>query len=186
MPLVPKYVVDGGGLPQSAEALLTPTNMTGGQDATLNPPGFVAGGCPYHHQRGHLIGNNLGGKDDLRNLVTLTDGTNHPYMFAIERIVKNIVIKTQQNYKYKVEVMYDEYSPTPNHTGYGALGNPYCQSPCPSHLFVGLTRVSDNFQMLGDANTLAAYPERVWRRLRRTDSGAPARAANRFDLPQQE
>jgi hypothetical protein len=65
----------------SAVASLTSTNMTGGSgpDGSILPPGWGGGSCPTHHNRGHLIGNKLGGPgNEKKNLVTLTAGTNHP------------------------------------------------------------------------------------------------------------
>jgi hypothetical protein len=67
MPLTPEYKsialnVNGTSVtvPLWAKAILTSTNMTGGSgpSQSIYPPGFVSGGCPQHHQRGHLIGNN--------------------------------------------------------------------------------------------------------------------------------
>ncbi|MEB3281962.1 MAG: DNA/RNA non-specific endonuclease [Lyngbya sp.] len=52
----------------------------------------VGAGHPYHHQRGHLIGRQLGGDgNDVRNLVGLSDGTNAPLMADIEGHVRDIL-----------------------------------------------------------------------------------------------
>ena len=41
MPIIPIYMPsDGSSAPESAPAVLIQYNMTGGQDASLNPPGF--------------------------------------------------------------------------------------------------------------------------------------------------
>lgn len=52
----------------------------------------VGAGHPYHHERGHLIGRQLGGDGgDVNNLVGLSDGTNAPLMADIEGEVRDIL-----------------------------------------------------------------------------------------------
>lgn len=62
-----------------------------GGAAGANPPGWAGGAHPHHHQRGHLIGNQFGGAGTINNLVTLTDGTNHPGMTNRENPLANYV-----------------------------------------------------------------------------------------------
>ncbi|MCK8504078.1 DNA/RNA non-specific endonuclease [Myxococcus fulvus] len=82
---------DALGRPQGAFALITPADIGTGTPAnqSIRPPGFVSGNHPDHHQRGHLIGNQLGGDGNHpMNLVTITGGTNHPHMEALEARVR--------------------------------------------------------------------------------------------------
>ncbi|MGE5278314.1 MAG: DNA/RNA non-specific endonuclease, partial [Acidobacteriota bacterium] len=82
---------DGLGRPTGATAVITPADISTGTEAnsTIRPPGFEGGNHPFHHERGHLIGNQLGGDgNDPRNLVTLTGGTNHPHMESLEAQVR--------------------------------------------------------------------------------------------------
>ena len=150
MPLAPEYKsttisVNGVSVtvPLYAKAKLTSTNMTGGSgpDQSLLPPGFVSGMCPQHHQRGHLIGNKLGGSGtDLRNLVTLTEGTNHPIMYEYEAMVYDYVKKNPGiEFIYQVTAQYEpsRYLPVqvaPGGATTGAANNPYCPMPCPESL----------------------------------------------------
>lgn len=82
---------DALGRPQGASALITPADIGTGTAAnhSIRPPGFEHGNHPYHHQRGHLIGNQLGGDGNHPlNLVTITGGTNHPHMERLEAQVR--------------------------------------------------------------------------------------------------
>ena len=136
----------------SNTALLTHNNMTGGSGPSnsINPAGFVSGDCPHHHQRGHLIGNKLGGSGQtINNLVTLTEGTNHPFMYEYEEaIYLHVKNRIGDTFVYQVEAFYDESQYTnvekpipagasPGST-FGAAGNPYCDFPCPSHILITL------------------------------------------------
>lgn len=152
MPINPSYsnaTVSFNGtnwiVPHIAEAILTSTNMTGGSgpDSSIYPPGFVTGLCPHHHQRGHLIGKQLGGSGrDPRNLVTLTEGSNHPFMYEYELLVYNHVKNNPNvNFTYRVTAQYDinKYyaaPPAPGGATAGALSNPYCPPPCPESLVI--------------------------------------------------
>jgi hypothetical protein len=126
-------------------ASLTSTNMTGGTGPEgYDPPGFVSNpqpGCPHHHQRGHLVGNKLGGRGIEGNLVTLTNGSNHPVMYEFEAWVYEYVkSKPGQTFYYEVQPRYrsGEYTVTPNlpMAIAGASGNPYCPFPCPESLLI--------------------------------------------------
>jgi hypothetical protein len=150
MPLTPEYQsitlnVNGASVvvPWKAKATLTSKNMTGGSGPSqaIHPPGFQSGSCPHHHQRGHLIGNKLGGSGtDARNLVTLTEGTNHPVMYEFEALVYQTVTKHAGiNFVYEVTAQYDpsRYLPAQTAVGgasHGAANNPYCPMPCPESL----------------------------------------------------
>jgi len=132
----------------SVTALLRHDNMnTGsGPNPNLRPLGFVRGDCPHHHQRGHMIGNNLGGSGQtLENLVTLTEGTNHPFMYEYEESVRKYVGSHMgSSFVYEVQAVYDEGKylrverPVPQNavagSTHGACGNPYCDFPCPAEL----------------------------------------------------
>ncbi|MBD9562864.1 DNA/RNA non-specific endonuclease [Pseudomonas sp. PDM09] len=150
MPIIPEYKatsinVNGSSVtvPLYAKAILTSNNMSGGSgpDQSLHPPGFISGSCPQHHQRGHLIGNQLGGSGtDLRNLVTLTEGTNHPIMYEYELMVyKHVKANPGINFIYQVTAQYDPSryltaQVAPGGSTSGAANNPYCPMPCPESL----------------------------------------------------
>ena len=139
----------------SNTALLTHNNMIGGTgpNSAITPPGFVGGDCPHHHQRGHLIGNKLGGTgDSINNLVTLTEGTNHPFMYEYEQAIY-MYVRTNLNttFIYQVEAHYDENKyervqrAVPlSGSNFGAAGNPYCDFPCPSHLLIYFKHAVNN------------------------------------------
>ena len=129
----------------SATATLTSTNMTGGSgpDGKILPPGWGGGSCPAHHNRGHLIGNHLGGPGDEKdNLVTLTAGTNHPFMYEYEDAVRRCVLANPgTSFTYTVECIYDGYQETPGFAIPGASGNPFCLFPAPAGLMLSLIRM---------------------------------------------
>ncbi|MFZ0317494.1 MAG: DNA/RNA non-specific endonuclease [Candidatus Sulfotelmatobacter sp.] len=125
------------GLPLSAIADLTSANMTGGSLPVHGQivPGFVNGGCPEHHQRGHLIANTLGGPGMNPNLVTLTEGTNHPLMYEFERMVRAHVLGNQgSTFHYAVYADYIESEYSGDGIRFGVQGNPNCAFPAPSRL----------------------------------------------------
>lgn len=125
-----------------AVATLTSTNMTGGSgpSSSIYPPGWGSGSCPTHHNRGHLIGNHLGGPgNDANNLVTLTAGTNHPFMYEFEYAVRQYVIANAgANCTYTVECDYNDYQLTQGFAIPGAGGNPFCLFPAPASLTLSL------------------------------------------------
>lgn len=139
-------------VPISAQATLQPNNMTGGSAPApaLTPPGWGSGTCPMHHNRGHLIGNALGGPgNDVRNLVTLVAGTNHPFMYDYEAAVKNFVTAhaARAPFTYHVFCDYDQnlYSACEGFPHlYGGAGNPFCLWPTPARLRIGLTDTNNH------------------------------------------
>ena len=86
------YPLDNLGRPTGGIAEVDISSLGTGTDAAINPPGWEGGGHPYHQQRGHLIANNHGGSGtEPRNIVTITDGTNHPGMTKWEnKITKHV------------------------------------------------------------------------------------------------
>lgn len=162
MPLTPTYTstnIRGMDLPYTAEAILAYNNMDKGStaDQKIKLPGFINGGCPYHHQRGHMIGMKLGGDGgDARNLVTLIDGTNHPFMYDFEeRVFKHVKANPGMKFIYKVTANYDasKYVPVPTsltHYGspLGAMGNPYCPFPCPESLSIEFFQINTSVMIL--------------------------------------
>jgi hypothetical protein len=128
----------------SATAQLSKKTMGGGSDASQNmyPPGWYSGGCPTHHQRGHLVGNTLGGTgDSCDNLVTLTAGTNHPFMYALEGKIKRYVEDNPGQFMYEITCHYDGYTLVKIAEGFVvpcAVGNPLCLFPSPSGLTLRL------------------------------------------------
>ena len=89
--LIAAYLpLDHLGRPTGAFAIVTKADIGKGSDASVDPPGWKGGQCPHHQQRGHLLAKNHGGSgSDKRNVVTLTDGTNHPGMTRHERTITN-------------------------------------------------------------------------------------------------
>ncbi|MCZ2078505.1 MAG: DNA/RNA non-specific endonuclease, partial [Bryobacterales bacterium] len=110
------------GRPGTATAVITPSDIGTGTEANsrIRPPGFQGGAHPHHHERGHLIGNQLGGDgNDPRNLVTMTGGTNHPHMEALESRVRAHV--EQGNFvEVRVTPIYHGDNPVPTHINYHA------------------------------------------------------------------
>ena len=89
--LIAAYLpLDHLGRPTGAFAIVTKADIGKGSDASVDPPGWKGDQCPHHQQRGHLLAKNHGGSgSDKRNVVTLTDGTNHPGMTRHERTITN-------------------------------------------------------------------------------------------------
>ncbi len=128
-----------------ATARLKADTISGGTgpDGSLKPMGWYSGDCPTHHQRGHLVGNALGGTgDSLDNLVTLTAGSNHPFMYAIERVVNRYVrSKPLQAFHYEVTCGYSDYVLVEIAKGFWVPtvgNNPMCLFPAPASLTISL------------------------------------------------
>ncbi|HEX8409525.1 MAG TPA: DNA/RNA non-specific endonuclease, partial [Thermoanaerobaculia bacterium] len=125
-----------------AVATLKSNNMNGGSGplGTIRPPGWHDGGCPSHHNRGHLVGNAVGGSGaEPKNLVTLVAGTNHPIMYSFESIVKKYVTnKPGDKFYYVIWARYSGYTLTPGFPIAGAAGNPFCLFPAPHRLLLAL------------------------------------------------
>ncbi len=108
------YVLDG---PRTVYACATITYADLGTGSAITVPapqvsGYVANAHPYHHERGHLIGKQLGGDGtDSRNFVGLSDGTNAPMMADIEGHVRDILQNAGPGSSVFVEVTVD-YTPT--------------------------------------------------------------------------
>ena len=114
---------DGLGRPGTATAVITPSDIGTGTEANsrIRPPGFEGGAHPNHHERGHLIGNQLGGDgNDPRNLVTLTGGTNHPHMENLEARVRAHV-EAGNFVELRVTPVYHGDHPVPTHIDYHAV-----------------------------------------------------------------
>jgi len=97
-------------------------------DRRLKPPGFVTGKPPYGHARGHLLGNQLGGRGDKReNLVTLTqDPANSPQMRDFETEVARKV-RSGEVVEYTARPLYSEGMLPPSAvwlTAFGSRGAP--------------------------------------------------------------
>lgn len=108
--------------PTGATAMITPHDIGTGTEANsaIRPPGFESGNHPHHHERGHLIGNQLGGDgNDPRNLVTLTGGTNHPHMEALEARVRAHV-EAGNFVEVRITPIYDGNHPVPTAVHYEA------------------------------------------------------------------
>ena len=111
------YSLDHLGRPTGglAEISLDSTgSLPKGTDAGIDPPGWKGGQHPYHQQRGHLIAKNHGGSGvDPRNIVTITDGTNHPGMTKYENIITRRV-KNGDTILLEVKAVYDGDNLTPS------------------------------------------------------------------------
>ena len=70
------------------------TNQGGSKPRKQKIEGFVTGGEPYLHSRGHLIGDQFGGKATKDNLVNLTQPCNRE---AMNRIEENIAAHAEKN-----------------------------------------------------------------------------------------
>jgi RHS repeat-associated protein len=95
--LVEYGALDAHGRPTGGFADITASDLrpTDSSEPTLDPPGWLGGKHPHHHQRSHLIGDTLGGSgSDARNLVALTDGSNHPGMSVLEGRVRRYLRDT--------------------------------------------------------------------------------------------
>lgn len=104
------YVLDG---PRTVYACATITYADLGTGSAITVPntqvsGYVNNAHPYHHERGHLIGKQLGGDGtDSRNFVGLSDGTNAPMMADIEGHVRDILTAAGPGSSVFIEVTVD-------------------------------------------------------------------------------
>ncbi|MDO6819040.1 DNA/RNA non-specific endonuclease [Zobellia sp. 1_MG-2023] len=101
------YPLDSQGRATGGIAEVNNSTLGSGTKAGLyDPPGWQGGAHPYHQERGHLIARNHGGSGtDPRNIVTITDGTNHPGMTRFENSVtrhvrsgNTVLIEVTPNY----------------------------------------------------------------------------------------
>ncbi|MEO7020999.1 MAG: DNA/RNA non-specific endonuclease [Ktedonobacteraceae bacterium] len=104
------YVMNSGQ-PVYASATIGYNDLGTGNTITVpnvQVAGYVANAHPYHHERGHLIGKQLGGDGtDARNFVALSDGTNAPIMSDIEGFVREILTNAGPGSSVFVEVTVD-------------------------------------------------------------------------------
>jgi RHS repeat-associated protein len=109
--------LDDQGRPTGASGTLTRRDLrpTDSSPAKVDPPGWVGGGHPDHQQRSHLLADTLGGSGtDVRNIVALTDGSNHPGMSTVEGKVRRHIQKNGGPVKYTVTVNYKNNHKTPS------------------------------------------------------------------------
>lgn len=89
--------LDELGRVTTANAVITGDMYQTGTSAkqSIKPTGWVSGKEPVGHARGHLIGNQLGGRgDDERNLVTIYQNpVNTPNMVKYENMIKNAILE---------------------------------------------------------------------------------------------
>jgi RHS repeat-associated protein len=115
--LAPEYYpLDQLGRPTGAFAEITPSDLrpTGSSPPTFDPPGWVSGEHPDHQQRSHIMADTLGGSgSDRRNLITLTDGSNHPGMSTLEGKIRRHVA-AGNTVLYEARVRYDGNSLIPS------------------------------------------------------------------------
>lgn len=106
--------LDGLNRVTTMNAIVTPDMYDTGTEANGNilPTGWNKqnqdSGNPKQLNRGHLLGNVLGGSgDDLRNLITLYRNANYPEMyFGAEEIVKN-AIENGSVVRYRVTPIFE-------------------------------------------------------------------------------
>lgn len=97
MPVHTAYITDvATGRPLRAEATIAVVGAAaGGTAASVSDHlvrGHMGNAHPYHHERGHLIGRQLGGDGgNAANLVGLSDGTNAPLMADIESLCSEMI-----------------------------------------------------------------------------------------------
>jgi DNA/RNA non-specific endonuclease len=97
MPVLTAYIADAQGRPWRAVATITQVGDAAGGTAATVPAnqvqGYQTNAHPYHHERGHLIGKQLGGDGgSAQNLVGLSDGTNAPLMSDIEGFCRDVLV----------------------------------------------------------------------------------------------
>ena len=97
--------LDSLGRPTGVRATLSHP-LPDGSKATYDPP--LYGGGARDHNRGHLLGRDLGGSgSDPRNIVTLWRGANYPEMYwEVENPVK-IAVENGQTVEYSVTPIYE-------------------------------------------------------------------------------
>jgi RHS repeat-associated protein len=109
--------LDSQGRPTGASGTLTRRDLrpTDSSPPTIDPPGWQGGAHPHHQQRSHLVADTLGGSgSDPRNIVALTDGSNHPGMSTVEGTVRRQIEQHGGPVHYEVEVHYRDNHRTPS------------------------------------------------------------------------
>jgi RHS repeat-associated protein len=111
------WPLDSQGRPTGASGTLTRADVrpTGTSPPSVDPPGWQGGAHPHHQQRSHLVADTLGGSgSDPRNIIALTDGSNHPGMSKAEGAVRRHIQKNGGPVKYTVTVNYKNNHKTPS------------------------------------------------------------------------
>jgi RHS repeat-associated protein len=114
---VEPWPLDSQGRPTGASGTLTRRDLrpTDSSPPGVDPPGWRGGAHPHHQQRSHLVADTLGGSgDDPRNIIALTDGSNHPGMSSVEGKVRRHIQKNGGPVKYEVRVQYKDNHKTPS------------------------------------------------------------------------
>jgi RHS repeat-associated protein len=115
--VVEPWPLDHRGRPTGASGTLTRRDLrpTDSSPPTFDPPGWQGGGHPHHQQRSHVVADTLGGSgSDPRNLVTLTDGSNHPGMSSVEGRVRRHIQQNGGPVSYEVRVNYRDNHQRPS------------------------------------------------------------------------
>jgi uncharacterized protein RhaS with RHS repeats len=110
--------LDNQGRPTGVFAHLKPSDLrpSGSSPPVLDPPGWLGGGHPNHQQRSHLLADTFGGSgSNARNLVALTDGSNHSDigMSTYENMVRK-ELRNGKDVLYEVVPNYEGHSKTPS------------------------------------------------------------------------
>lgn len=126
----------------------------GGGTPAGNPPGWKGGKHPYHHNRGHLIGKQFGGIGGLKNIVTLTDGSNHPQMSKYENQLAGIITGNPGKvYAYQVTAHYMGGWGVKNSVGAGGGQKTIVGPPAPHHVTLDAKQVGGGV-LLGGTVTI--------------------------------
>lgn len=112
MPVPTVYTADQAGRPLTARATISAVGAAAGGTPATVPEHMVQGHMgnahPYHHERGHLIGQQLGGDGaNPANLVGLSDGTNAPLMADIEALCRQLIVDNGAGASVGLEVEVD-------------------------------------------------------------------------------
>lgn len=148
--------------PDYSEADLTYPRATG-TDPSSNPPGWCkphsvknpndAGQThPHHHERGHLIGKQFGGKGTLDNIVTMTDATNGLYMLEKETALANYLDQNQgSTIHYKVTANYSKFADKNKH------GEIFLQDPAPRSITMDAEDTTRGIKILNNIKIHNGY-----------------------------
>ncbi|MDX3855787.1 DNA/RNA non-specific endonuclease [Streptomyces sp. AK02-01A] len=112
--------LDQYGRATGVEAMLTPSNIGGKTNPSVDPAGWQSG---QGYNRAHLLAAVLGGvNNDKRNFVTMHAYANSPVMRGFELQVRDAV-KAGENILYRATPIYSGSNPLPLGVTLSARGN---------------------------------------------------------------
>lgn len=130
------------GAPLQSWAILQAPLVPGPLGAP-NPPGWIGNAHPHHHQRSHLIGGQFGAPKTLNNLVTLTDGSNHPGMSVHENILATAIANNPAHV-----FLYDVTTDNAVFAATNAAGNPTVATPAPQGVMMDAMNLTTGIPVL--------------------------------------